>query len=143
MTSLLFHSIGALAGLLPLTVLGFRSDQPRPGSLFWLLLAVALAGAASYAVAANINGWNPSLATTLWVSIAASLAVFAVTALTKPEAWRLARVLLPYLVVLGALASIWSGAGERDVAAPSGGWLRCRRRTRRRAPYLRVRGGRA
>ena len=123
MTNALLFSIGALAGLLPVTILSLKSGQAKPTSLFWLLFAVAFAGAASYAVSANLGGWDPGLATTLWVSIAASLAVFAIAAVAKPVAWRLARVMLPYLVVLGVLASVWSGAGERTVSAPSGGWL--------------------
>ncbi len=123
MTNALLHALGALAGLLPLTVFSLKTASKQPGRVFWLLLAVAFFGAASYAVAANRDGWDASLATTLWVSIAASLAVFAFAALVRPEAWRLARVLLPYLVVLGGLAAIWSGAGERGASAPSGGWL--------------------
>lgn len=123
MTNDLLHAIGALAGLLPLTLLSLKTAGARPGRLFWLLLAVAFVGASSYAVAANRGGWDPSLATTLWVSIAASLAVFALAVLARPEAWRLARVLLPYLVILGGLAAIWSGAGQRGTVAASGGWL--------------------
>ena len=123
MKELMLHSLGALAGLVPFLVYTLRWDPGERSPVRWILLGVAFCGAASVAWAANNVGWNPGLAATLWVSIAASLAVFAVLAARVSAAWRLGRVLMPYLLVLGLLATVWSGTeGAASLDTP-GPWL--------------------
>ncbi len=105
-------SLAALAALIPAAVVSFRRELGRPDGLFWLLLAAALAGAVAYAAVEMGGGWRTSFSVTLWTSIAASLAIFALLAAGTQEACRLAPLLLPYLAVLGLLATLWSHAAR-------------------------------
>jgi ABC-type uncharacterized transport system permease subunit len=94
--------ISALAALLPAAILSWR--RPRRDALLLLLIAVAAAGPASWAVALMAGGWRTGLAPALWVSIAATAVEFLALALVTREGWRLAPLVLPYLLVLGLLA---------------------------------------
>ncbi len=116
-------SVSALVALLPAALLPFRRPASRPDALYWLLLAVALVGAAAYGFVQSADGWNSSFSQALWLSIASSLALFLVLAILVPEAWRLTVLLMPYLLLMGLLATIWS---QSDVVGPSeglGAWL--------------------
>ncbi len=94
--------ISALAALLPAAILSWR--RPRRDAVLLLLIAVAAAGPASWAVALMSGGWRTGLAPALWVSIAATALDFLALALVTREGWRLAPLVLPYLLVLGVLA---------------------------------------
>lgn len=111
-------SIAALASLVPAAV----APMVRGGTtatardrMFWLLIGVAIAGPAVW-VAVQLGGpWRTGIAPALWLSIAVSLALFAVVAATDAVAWRLAPLLLGYLFLLGVLATIWQHAPERPL----------------------------
>ncbi len=118
----LLLSLSALAALVPAVLVTLRSTARRDG-LWWLLLAVALAGALARAVIALTPQWHTSLSGALWVTIAASLALFMLVAALVRDAWRLTPLLLPYLIVLGALATIWQQAPERPLIAAPAMWL--------------------
>jgi ABC-type uncharacterized transport system permease subunit len=92
--------------------------------VFWAVAAVALAGSASWAFVQVGPGWQTGLSAALAVSIAATLAVFLVLAAATREAWRLATLLLPYLVLLAMIAVAVQGVPSPPVlaAAPTG-WL--------------------
>jgi ABC-type uncharacterized transport system permease subunit len=94
--------LSALAALLPAAILCWR--RPRRDGLLLLLIAVAAAGPASWAVALMAGGWRTGLAPALWVSIAATGLEFLLLALVAREGWRLAPLVLPYLIALGLLA---------------------------------------
>ena len=95
-------SISALAALLPAAILSWR--RPRRDALLLLLIALAAAGPASWAVALMAEGWRTGLAPALWVSMAATALEFLALALVTRDGWRLAPLVLPYLLVLGVLA---------------------------------------
>jgi len=107
-------SFSALVALIPSALLPFRRDAAKPDAVFWALLAVALAGSVVYCVIEFTGHWNTGLSSAFWVSIAASLALFAVVTATSREAWRLAPLLMPYLVFLGLIATIGSRAAEAE-----------------------------
>lgn len=121
------YSLSALAALLPAAVFTVRRASARPEPLFWLLLAVALVGSASYGFAQASAGWNAAFAQALWLSITVTLAVFLVLARLADEAWRLARLLLPYLSGLAVLAVLGGSASGAlppgSAGAAAGGWL--------------------
>lgn len=121
-TNLLF-SLTALAALLPAAAVALR---PRAGrdATYWAVMLLALAGPALWAFVQLGGAWRTSLSTALWVTIAASMAVFAVATARAAEAWRLAALLLPYLALLGLLATLWQGWPGRPLADPRGSaWL--------------------
>lgn len=119
----LLFGLSALAAMLPATILGLRHGPVR-GGLFWLTLLVAVAGPAAYAVAQLGSGLLPSLSTALWLSITASLVLFVAIAGAVPAMRRLAPLLLPYLLLMGAGALVASAAPRRGLAyvAPEA-WL--------------------
>lgn len=124
MSSSLFLNLTALATLLPAAILApFR--KPGVGErAFWVLVGVAVAGPIVSSFLMNVGAWRTGFGASLWVSIAATLVVFVVLALATADARRLAPLLLPYLVLLGGLATIWASAPERPLTglAPTA-WL--------------------
>ena len=122
MASDLLLSIAAIASLVPATLVALQPAARRDGR-FWLLLAVACAGPLARAVSALAPAWHTSLSGALWITIAASAALFILVAALAREAWRLAPILLPYLMLLGALATIWQQAPERPLVAAPAVWL--------------------
>lgn len=119
----LAFSLAALLSLVPASVLPYRRPAGRGDPLMWLLLAVAVVGPAAYALSQVGGTWYGGFSTTLWVSVAASAALFAGLAATTRAAWRLAALLLPYLFVLGVLATVWSQAPAAPRPLGGGAWL--------------------
>ena len=113
-------SIAALVALVPAALLPFRRDPVRDG-LFWALLAVGVAGPAVLVAYILASGWHTGLAPALWVTVAASLFLFAVFSAVLRESWRLAPLLFPYLFVIGAIATVWLHQPGRPMsdAAPT------------------------
>ncbi len=119
----LLLGLSALAAMLPAAIVGLRHGPAR-GSLFWATMLVAAAGPAAYAAAQLGSGMLPSLATSLWLSIAASLLLYVAICAASPAARRLAPLLLPYLVVLGAGALVAGAAPAHNLAdAAPAAWL--------------------
>lgn len=115
-------SIGALLALIPSALLPYRRDGGRD-SMFWLLLGVGLFGSILTVVVLFSPGWRTGLSSALWATVAVSLALFAAVSALSGQAWRLSPLMLPYLIVIGVLATIWQGSPERSLAAGSlGGW---------------------
>ena len=120
----------AVASLLPVAGTLIWRQPARAGGtdvLYWVGLALAVAGPIALSVAMLRDGWRPGFGLSLWVSAAGSIAIYAAIALFEPAARRLALLLGPYLAILGLIASVWIGldppaAASQGGAAP-GGWL--------------------
>lgn len=112
MTNTLLISLAAVLALVPAAVLPFRRMEARRDGLFWALLAVAFLGPASYAATQFAGQWHSGLSATLWVSITASVALFAVVSAVTREGWRLAPLMLGYLAVVAVLAALGAQAPE-------------------------------
>jgi ABC-type uncharacterized transport system permease subunit len=111
----LLLSLSALAALVPASLAALRGRAGRD-LVYWSLLAVALAGALLRAFVTLAPSWTTSLSGALWATMAASLAFFMVLAAATRDSWRLAPLLLPYLIVLGALATVWQQAPAQPLA---------------------------
>ncbi len=117
MNASLLLSLSALAALVPAAL----ARSPR---VYWWMLGVAIAGPALWLAIALGGEWRTGLATALWLSVLASLLLFVVIAAINPVAQRLTTLLLAYLILLGALATIWQHAPERPLAGnPPPAWL--------------------
>ena len=112
----LIYNIAAIVALFPAALVTWRSGPGRD-TVFWAVLVVAAAGSVSWSYALAAGEWHTGLSVTLWVSISASLVVFILLSLVARHAWRLTPLLLPYLIVLALIATIWSHAPERPIAA--------------------------
>mgnify|MGYP002630165055 CR=1 FL=1 len=121
-------SISALVALLPAALLPLMRGQAARGqageqgreqgrdAVFWALLAVAAAGPAVVVYGLFAAGWRTGLSSALWLNIVVSLMVFALVAGVTRAGWRLAPLLIPYLILFGALATIWQHEPERPLA---------------------------
>jgi ABC-type uncharacterized transport system permease subunit len=120
--STLFN-LTALAALLPAALLAWRRGGVEAGRdlVYWSVLAVAVVGSGTW-VGVHLSQvwlsqvWTTNLSAALWVSIAASLVLFAALAALTRTAWRLTALLLPYLFVLGLIATIWQQAPGRPLS---------------------------
>ena len=110
MASNLVLGLTALLALVPASLLPLRRGSGGRDLLFWALLGAAVAGPLAFSLVQMSGTWKTGLSMALWVSIAASLALFAVIAALTREGWRLSVLLLPYLLLLAVLALIWSQA---------------------------------
>lgn len=123
MSQNLILSLSALLSLIPVIVV-CRRENGRRDALYWALLAVAVAGPLTWAVVQTAGTWRTGLSTTLWITAAASMAIFAAIAVLVPHAWRLTSLVVPYMLALGLLATAWQQAPGKPlaVAAPAG-WI--------------------
>lgn len=112
----------ALISLLPAALLPLRSGADRDGG-FWAATALAVAGPAAFAALLFSGHWRTDLGTTLWVSVAISAALFAVIALGTRFGWRLAPLLMPYLALMGLLASVVRGEPRPMAGGAPAVWL--------------------
>ncbi|MBL6928357.1 MAG: cytochrome c biogenesis protein CcsA [Rhodospirillales bacterium] len=112
-------NLSALIALVPAVVVGFRREGRRDG-VFWLVLAVALAGPLAWIIAQTGGAWRTGFSTNLWVSVAASLGVFVGACAATSQAWRLLPLVAPYLLMVGILATIWQrGPDGEAITSPA------------------------
>ena len=113
LNSTLFN-LAALAALIPASLVHLRGHGGRDG-VYWSVLVVAVVGSLSWAVAQLGDSWHTGLSLATWVAISASLVVFLAVTLLTTQAWRLTPLLLPYLILLGIIATVWSQAPEKPL----------------------------
>ncbi|KJS37634.1 MAG: hypothetical protein VR70_11995 [Rhodospirillaceae bacterium BRH_c57] len=120
----LLHSVTALLTMVPATILGLRPDLRRDAA-FWASVGLAFVGPAVIGIAILGGAWVSGLAPALWVSIAATILLFAIGSAVVPTLWRLLPLLAPYLLVLGLIATVWQHAlGAPLAEAAPTGWVR-------------------
>lgn len=117
-------SLSAIIALVPSSLLALRRDH-RPDIVFWLVLMVAVAGPLILVLVTMAGSWRTDLSTALWVTIAATMAIFAVIAVLAHETWRLAPLVSAYMAALGIVATIWSQVPHQPMssATTGGGWI--------------------
>jgi len=124
MTDSMILNLAALAALLPAALVPYRRDSQRPDQLFWATAAVAIAGPVVASVSHLQGSWQTGFSTNLWISVAATMSMFVIASVLMRQASRLAPLLLPYLLLLGVLATVWSKApGQAGLTSPPDGWL--------------------
>ncbi|TQV79192.1 cytochrome c biogenesis protein CcsA [Denitrobaculum tricleocarpae] len=119
-------NLSAVAALVPVALAAYRGSSERPGPVFWAAMLVAVAGPTALIVPELMRAaWDSGFSLALWVTIAASIWIFALISLLSLQAWRLAPLLVPYLILLSLLALAWSGVSSATVlAAEADFWLR-------------------
>ena len=116
MTQDLLFSFTALVSLLPVALIGFRREPP-PDGLYWLLLVVAVIGPVTWVLSHMSGTWRSGFSITLWVTIAATMGLFSIIAVVSPKTRRLTVLVVPYMVLVAVLATVWQQAPERHLAA--------------------------
>lgn len=122
MSANLALNLFALLSLVPAALSPLRADKGRDGAMVGAL-ALAAAGSAAFAGLLLSGAWQTDLGTTVWVSIAASAILFTAIAVSTRQGWRLAPLLMPYLIVMGVLASVVRGAPKPMVGGAPAVWL--------------------
>ena len=108
----------SLAGVLAmLPALLFKGERENGTAVtYWLVLAVAVAGPAVKAISLTTPQWHSGLDAALWMSIAATLALFALLALCSTGVRRVTRLLVGYLFLLGLIGlAVPAGTGQTRV----------------------------
>ncbi len=106
--SIALHLV-VLALLLPAAIAPWRAEARRDAA-FWATLGLAVLASAVWAVVLVEPHWSAGFATALWLIVAATLLAYLLLARLSASAWRLAGLLVPYLVLLGIVATVWSQA---------------------------------
>ncbi|MCP4328847.1 MAG: cytochrome c biogenesis protein CcsA [Alphaproteobacteria bacterium] len=116
--------LASLVALFPAAVYVAGGKARRDDGLYLLLLAVAVIGPVGWAYMLFRDGWHSGIAAALWITVAATIVLFAVLVVTTRMAWRLTPLLLPYLAVVGVMALVLQMAlGRPLVSSISGTWL--------------------
>lgn len=123
MLETVLYSLSAIAALLPACILPFKRPDTGRDAMYNIILLVAVIGPVSWAFARYTGTWSTGLSTTLWITIAASMVIFAISTLMTRESWRLTPLVSMYMVILGVLATIWSQAPETPMHGPLTTWV--------------------
>ena len=123
MSSPLNLQIAGLLTLLPLAVLAVTAKLQR-NFQFWLFLAAAIAGCGGVFAQSIGHGWEAGLSANLWASCAVALIAFAALSVVNGEAYRLAALLLPYLILFALLALLFASFSEPSPTVASEAWFR-------------------
>ncbi|PWC32366.1 cytochrome c biogenesis protein CcsA [Azospirillum sp. TSO35-2] len=107
-------SLTALVALLPAALYPYRRIAGQGvdgrGWSFWGALLLAAAGPGMWAIFQVAGQWHTGFSTALWVTTAACMALFIGLSLIHRTAWRLAPLLLPYLLAVCLLATLTEDA---------------------------------
>jgi ABC-type uncharacterized transport system permease subunit len=111
----------ALTTIFPALAQAFRGTASRDG-VFWGAITLAIAGPLAWVSVHYIPDWQTGLSGTLWVTIAASMVLYAIVAVAFHQAWRLTPLVASYMMLLGLAAillhdadgvSLQAGPGDR------------------------------
>ncbi len=121
-------NIAALIALIPALIAAWRGDSAMPTPRFWFLLAVAVAGPVVWTVSATtaVADWRTDLSFSLWVSVSASMVVFAAAAAFERNVARLAPLFLGFMAFLALFACLSHGAAApapMAITPGDGAWL--------------------
>lgn len=105
MISQSFYSLFALLCLVPAALQPWLPDAQR-GWRFWGTLLLAVAGPLDWTLWQMAGHWPTALSADLWITISISLLLFALVSALHRQAYRLAPLMLPYLLLLGAIACL-------------------------------------
>lgn len=107
-------SLTALVALLPAAFYPYRRIAGQGGEgrgwSFWGALLLAAAGPGMWAILQVAGQWQTGFSTALWVTTAACMMLFIGLSLFHRTAWRLAPLLLPYLLVVCLFATLTEDA---------------------------------
>jgi ABC-type uncharacterized transport system permease subunit len=125
MPDILLLNLSALIALLPAS-LATQRKLASPNASFWLLLSVAIAGPTMVLVASSADGWHSDLSTALWATITVSLLLFAIVNIVIRDFWRLGKLFIPYMFIIGLFATAWATINTGPITAPTSsisGWV--------------------
>ncbi len=111
----------AILALLPASLMSLRRGYDRDG-VFWAVLAVAGAGPLTWVLIHNAGAWRVDFSTSLWITVSATVILFIVVAALTDHAWRLTPLLMPYMIILAVLATLWRHTDIAERQTILGAW---------------------
>jgi len=114
MGSMHIFSLAAVLSMVPAAVASLWGPFARD-IRFWTLVGAATVGATAWAAVQARSGWETSFGEAIWVTVAGVLLGFLLLSAVLRHAWRLSPILLPYLVLLALLATIWGQASAHPL----------------------------
>lgn len=95
-----------IAAVIPALLFGLR-QRPGIDSTFWMVCGMTFVGPA-YAVFARSHGeWQIDFATSIWVTMAATSALFLIFSAIVRHTWRLTPLFAGYMLVLALIGLAW------------------------------------
>lgn len=114
-------NLSALASLIPASSQMLFRTAPSRDAVFWLFLSVAVAGPLAW-VFINMSGtWKTDLGVALWITVAATMMIYAIVAAVSRHGWRLVPLVASYMMILGAIATVWRETPGQPMIAGSEG----------------------
>ena len=130
MNSSISYGLIAVVSLLPATLVMWRNDTRDenvpanvPDVAFWAALVLGVLGPVVWAMAQVSSQWHTGLGSALWVSVAATMALFAMLSWSVAHAWRLTPLLAPYMLLMGLIAVLAPADARLMSAGGTDGWL--------------------
>jgi len=114
LTSLPFN-LAAILSIIPVAIHSLGKGRLRDAR-YWLTMALAVLGPFALVISEiAAHGWQKSFGFSLWVTVTATMGLFATLSLLEPNAHRLTPLVAPYMAVLALSAMIW---GQFEGAEP-------------------------
>ena len=108
----------ALTTIFPAVAQAFRGRASRD-AVFWGAMTLGIAGPLMWVAVHYAQAWQTGLSATLWVTIAASMTLYAIVAVAFRPAWRLSPLIAGYMLLLGFAAILLQDTeGESMQATP-------------------------
>lgn len=124
MNATILMTVSAFLALIPATIYVLRPRSSRDLG-FWAVTGVALVGPLGWSLVQLSGEWHTGFSVALWLIVSSCMILFALLSAFTSHGWRLAPLLLPYLLLLGGLAVVWGQAPERSLMGTAPDlWLR-------------------
>lgn len=102
MSQSLMYNLIAIFSLLPAALVVHRKDA-QPDFAHWAAIVLAVLGTGTWALALTSGMWQESLGVALWLTVAVTMALFAMLSWSVKEVWRLTPLIAPYMMGIGIL----------------------------------------
>ena len=112
-------SLIALTTILPAVAQAFRGAASRD-AMFWAAMAIGIAGPVAWVFVHYSPAWQTGLSATIWVTIAASMTLYAIISVVFHQAWRLSSLVAGYMLLLGLAAIILQNSNGGGLQASPG-----------------------
>ncbi len=102
----LYFGLSAIFALIPAIAYSWRANF-RCDYAFYAVTALACAGPLSAVIVRSHDTWQADFSTSIWITIAATMALFLVFSVFVQSAWRLAPLINGYMLILAMFGFAW------------------------------------
>jgi len=123
MSQTVAYNLIAIFSLLPAALVVHRKNATADHA-HWTAIILGVMGTGVWALAQTSGQWQAGLSAALWVTVAVTMALFAMLSWSVKESWRLTPLIAPYMMAIGALGLIWThAAGHALQSGVMDGWI--------------------